>query len=248
MSSQTESRHNRDAATSEEVTPSDLTASNEKAILKHNSIQDGGSGMVIALLIFAFIATAVMGFRQIAQEAKSITQQADLPIYGEIPDFSLQRESGAPFTRFDIRDKIWVADFIFTRCAGPCPIMTQKMSELHSVLGGIDDLRFVTFTVDPEYDTADVLAKYAASYGANTNSWIFLTGNRTRIYDLCIKNFMLGLEDQSKEDYEHMIIHSTKFVLVDRKGRIRGYYDGREPAEITKLVSDIQKLVKQGAN
>jgi cytochrome oxidase Cu insertion factor (SCO1/SenC/PrrC family) len=219
-------------------------AATAEAVRVHQARAEGGSRIFIAMLVFGGVAALVMGFRQIAVEVRSASRQHEAPIMGEIPDFSLIRETGQPFTRFDLRDKIWVADFVFTRCAGPCPLMTQKMAELQNVLLGLEDLRFVTFTVDPEHDTPEVLARYAARNAADPDRWIFLTGARKRIYDLCVKDFKLAVQDQSDEDYEHMIIHSTKFVLMDRKGRIRGYFDGRDGHEITKLVAAIHKLAE----
>jgi protein SCO1/2 len=135
---------------------------------------------------------------------------------------------------------VWVADFIFTNCGGTCPTMTETMRKLQDVLPS--GIHMVSFTVDPSRDTVDVLADYARKYGADEKRWVFLTGDKQALYDLSIKGFKLALDDTSGTVAEP-ITHSTRFVLVDQKGVIRGYYGGTEDEELKRLSSDAKKLL-----
>jgi len=197
---------------------------------------------LIALTLCGIGGTA-MAFRQILHEARRIQTVSVLPILAKIPDFTLTRETSEPFSRQDLAGKVWIADFVFTSCAGPCPIMTMRMADLQRDLGDEKDVAFVSFSVDPAYDTPKVLRRYGRQYGAMPERWAFLTGDRSRIYDLSINGFKLALGEG--EDPEHTILHSTKFVLVDRSGAIRGYYDGTDAALLSSLVADVRTLCRE---
>jgi len=144
----------------------------------------------------------------------------------------------------DLRGAPWVADFIFTRCRGPCPLMTRRMAELGEVLPG--EVRRVSFTVDPEHDSPEVLAEYAERYEA-PRSWLFLTGPRPRMWELAVEGFKLGVAFSGGAPNDHgLITHSTRFVLVDAEGRIRGYYDGFEKEERRRLVAEARAVLAEG--
>jgi len=164
-------------------------------------------------------------------------QSSDLVAHERVPDFSLISQHGTPLALSDLQGKIWVADFIFTRCVAACPIMTGKMQKLQDEFKSAD-VYFVSFSVDPEYDTSEVLSRYADSYGVNANKWFFLTGKKETIYHLTQKGFNLAVGRQSTE-----ILHSSRFVLVDRQGQIRGYYDSNEKNALHKLRRDIKMLL-----
>ena len=203
------------------------------------------SRVAILLLAVGGVAGAGMAFRQMLGEAGRIVNVPVLPLYGQVPDFSLTRETGQSLSGRDLMGRVWVADFIFTRCAGPCPLMTMRMAELQTELHNLDGVRLVSFSVDPEYDTPEVLARYAGDYGADPDRWTFLTGDRRAIYDLSIKGFKLAVATGG--DYEHLILHSTKFVLVDHAAGIRGYYDGTDPEDRKKLAADVRALLSGAA-
>lgn len=158
-----------------------------------------------------------------------------LPVFGTVPQFSLTTESNLSFSRDELVGNVTIADFIFTNCAGPCPLMTAKMKELQNSLPGA---RFVSFSVDPEQDTPDVLKEYAGRFDADTRSWKFLTGNKQVIYSLSVKGFHLGVEDEPDA-----ILHSTKFVLIDRAASIRGYYDSEEDSSMQRLRNETTILL-----
>ncbi len=159
-----------------------------------------------------------------------------LPVIGEVPPFTFTDARGRSVSRDDLKGEIWVADFIFTRCASTCPIMSSRMATLPQ-----DELRLVSFSVDPDHDTPPVLDTYGARYDANPDRWSFLTGDRQAIRDLAISGFHLGVADATEDDTEP-ILHSTRFVLIDRQSRIRGYYDGLETNEVQRLLVDARRL------
>lgn len=126
--------------------------------------------------------------------------------------------------------------------------MTRRMADLQRELADEPNLRFVSFSVDPGYDTPPVLQRYADLFEADSATWFFLTGDRTAIYNLSIKGFKLAVEDGDDPEYESIIIHSTRFVLVDPKGGIRGYYDEEDPQAMEQLVTDITQLIAARAD
>ena len=174
-----------------------------------------------------------------------------LPIYGTIPDFALTERNGGSFGLVDLQGKIWVGDFIFTGCAGTCPIMTNQMAKLQAALPKELDIKLVSITVDPIRDTPEILSKYADTFGAETGRWFFLTGSYKEIVQLANEGFHLSAGQIPPEDSPDTemgpITHSIKFALIDRQGRIRGYYDGTEEASIKALIRDIKVLNHQDA-
>jgi protein SCO1/2 len=161
---------------------------------------------------------------------------------GAVPSFQLINQSGRPFGTTQLAGKIWIADFIFTACPGPCPMISSRMSELQKPLEN-SDVHLVSFTVDPARDTPEVLSGYAEKLHAQPGRWDFLTGPKSRIYDLSRNGFKLGVSDGSEETGTP--VHSTRMVLVDRHGEIRGYYDATGPDAITKLLADTSHLLRE---
>jgi protein SCO1/2 len=160
---------------------------------------------------------------------------APLPILGQIPDFRLTDQAGQPFDRATLNGRIWVADFIFTTCTGPCPRMSSLMRQVQSLS---PDARLVSFTVDPDRDTPPVLATYAQRFHAEPGRWFFLTGDRPALDTLARNAFKLGNVDGT-------LNHSTRLVLVDRQGRIRGYYGTSDDSPVTAVARDIKRLLRE---
>lgn len=163
-----------------------------------------------------------------------------LPDLGVVPAFELIDQHGEAVALKDLAGRLWIADFIFTRCPTTCPIQTAMMKQLQGRLESKaywPDMRLVSFTVDPGYDRPDVLAEYAKAAGADQDHWIFVTGTRDAIWDLSNEGFKLAAGEPAEGDGP--LFHSTKFVLVDALGRIRGYYDGVTEEGITELVADL---------
>jgi protein SCO1/2 len=160
--------------------------------------------------------------------------------YSMVPDFDLVERSNRKVTRQELTGKVWVADFIFTTCGGICPVMTSNMRKLQDKL--FADIRLVSFTVDPTHDTPEVLTEYANRYGADKDRWLFLTGDPEAIQKLSIGGFKLALDPTAGTEIEP-ITHSSRFVLVDREGFIRGYYGTQELADLDKLIEDANNLL-----
>lgn len=168
----------------------------------------------------------------------------ELPIMFPAPEIKLTDQDGEAFSSEQLEGQVWVADFIFTRCPGPCPLMTQNMKKLHDEFSETGELRFVSITVDPEYDTPEVLSRYARRHRADTDRWFFLTGEREAIVDLSVEGFKLAASTgDTADDPSHPIVHSQRFVLVDREGNIRGYYNGLETGELSRLRRDLRRLL-----
>lgn len=191
------------------------------------------------ILIPLVTAGTLFWLRQVQVSALS---NRPLPAYGDVPKFELINQDGQPFGSEQLAGKIWIADFIFTTCPGPCPIISTRMSELQKPLGKTD-VHLVSFSVDPEKDTPEVLRAYADKLRKEPLRWDFLTGSRETIYSLSKDGFKLGVSDGSEE--ERVPVHSTRFVLVDRRGTIRGYYDAVTPDAVTKLLADTNHLLRE---
>lgn len=191
-------------------------------------------GLVGAILVAAG-AVAVVGAR--ARRAP------EPPRLGALPEFRLVERSGRPLSLADLRGHPWVADFIFTRCAGACPAMTARMARLRRDVP--PDVRFVSFTVDPAHDTPEVLARYAASFHAD-EGWRFVTGPAQDLYALSVAGFKLAAMEvppaEQSAGGDGPFLHSSKFVLVDGAGVIRGYYDSTEEAAMRTLAADAAAL------
>lgn len=163
-----------------------------------------------------------------------------LPSYGEVPNFQLTNQKGEIFHGSVLSGKIWVADFMFTSCMGPCPRMTSRLHQIQEATQKMQDVRIVSMTIDPATDTAAVLASYAKEHHASPERWTFLTGPQATLHNLSRNVFKLA-------DVDGSLTHSTKFVLVDKKRQIRGYYDSYDPDSIEQLVKDIHTLAREQA-
>jgi cytochrome oxidase Cu insertion factor (SCO1/SenC/PrrC family) len=169
--------------------------------------------------------------------------------YGRVPEFSLVERSGKHATLATLRGKVWVANFIYTTCADTCPTQSAAMAKLQEQFNDKSALRFVSISVDPERDTPEVLARYAARYKASAERWLFLTGTKEQIAQLVQGGFRLSAaaltEGASKET---VILHSPRFVLVDGENQIRGYYDSRDQTALERLSKDVATLLDGKGN
>ena len=186
------------------------------------------------------IYSVVAVFLVITYIIKLTSEQEPLPVIGSIPEFEFIDSEGQSVNLNTLKGKVWVADFIFTTCTMACPIMTGNMNTIHKKYKKNDDLRLVSISVYPEYDTPEVLKEYASQYDANTDKWHFLTGKEATVKNIIKNGFKIG-------DYEDIIFHSEKFALVDRNGMIRSYYNGMKTEDMDKLKKDINRLLKQSS-
>lgn len=194
--------------------------------------------------VIAFLAgTTIIGLTWMNFKGTRPERESSLPVLGTVPEFSFTSQNGTTVTREDLLGKIWVADFIFTRCPGPCPLMSSRMKEIQSAIADAgDDVRLVSVSVDPEYDTPEVLSKYGEKYGADPAKWIFLTGAYEAVEKFVVKGMLLPLQKNG----EDQPIHSQKFVIVDAEGKIRAYHDMDDPEFMPKVLLDIGNLFREG--
>lgn len=194
----------------------------------------------IAALGFA-VSIALLLYAWNLRKVTSVYGVPELPRLGEVPAFGATNERGASVLLADLGGKVFVADFIFTTCTGICPGMTAKMKLLGEKLRDEPRIHFVSFTVDPDHDTPEVLLQYAREHGADGARWSFLRIEKAGLTRLAREGFRLAVEDGGAGASEP-ILHSTRFVLVDAAGLIRGYYDSDEPGAMTALASDARRL------
>jgi len=173
---------------------------------------------------------------------------APLGTYGTVPPFSLTERSGKTITNHDLDGKIWVADFIFTTCPGPCPIISANMAKLQSQLAGDQRVQLVSFTVDPQDDTPAVLSAYADHLGADPQRWWFLTGPEKPLYDLIQNGFYQTVQDnhgKALDPGQYVVTHSTYMALVDAHGTKRGFYQGLDADDLAKMLEAIHQLEEE---
>lgn len=156
--------------------------------------------------------------------------------YHQIPFFELTNQDGETVTRDDMLGNVYVADFFFVTCPTICPKMTTNMKYIQDKFADRKNLKFLSITVNPEHDSVPVLKEYAEKVHANTNTWDFVTGNKEEIYELAFKGFFVNVAEDSIA--EGGFLHSQLLILVDKKGRVRGYFDGTVYSEMKKDLTD----------
>lgn len=198
----------------------------------------------------AFLALLLAGCTSGSAPPPPARYDLDWPV----GSFSLTERSGKTVTDADLRGKVWVASFVFTRCTGPCPAVTAAVAALQPELADVPDLRFVTFTVDPDRDSPDELKKYADHYRADPTRWLFLTGPEKTIHKLSAEQFKQAVEKKLVAEPGDEFAHSTRLMVVDKAGVIRGAYEGvraksdetgdRLKAEMKALAARVRELAK----
>lgn len=175
-------------------------------------------------------------------------RQEPLQRLGRLPAFSFTRQDGEPFGLKQLEGRPWVANFIFTRCPTICPVFTRKMAGVQKQTAELGELALVSFSVDPKYDTPERLAAYAEKHGADPRRWSFLTGEYEQLKGTIVGGFKIamGREEGADESDIASIFHGSHFVLVDRTGEIRGYYNSEHDDDVERLVRDAARLVKSG--
>jgi protein SCO1 len=189
----------------------------------------------------------------------SCKSESKLPVYGDrdlvyndgkvvdtifhvIPDFEYINQNGDLVSKKDVLGHIFVADFFFSTCPTICPIMTSQMKRLQTLTRDIDEIRFLSFTINPKKDSPEVLLEYANQYGVDLNNWDFLTGDEEATHHLGVKGFLVHA--RADEDEPGGFAHSPSLVLIDRSGKIRGVYDGTKTEEVDQLNLDIRRLLR----
>lgn len=176
-------------------------------------------------------------------QIEPLAPAGDLPVLFDAPAFALTDQNEKPVTNETLRGQPWVAAFIFTQCAGPCPMMSAKMAQLQKTVPD-PRLRLVSFTVDPERDTPAVLKEYAGKLGADESRWHFLTGPKDAMF-AAAKGMNLSAGPATADA---PIFHSDLFVLIDGNGKVRGIYHSNEEGALTKLAADARTLIGSDTN
>jgi protein SCO1/2 len=196
----------------------------------------------VTALAAAALGGAVWMMRSGGSSAVAVTETptTGLPVLFDAASFALTDQNGQSFDSGSLRGKVWVADFIFTNCAGICPMMTQHMREFQKLTAGLP-VQMVSFSVDPERDTPPVLKQYATAAQADESRWHFLTGeSRAKLWAIC-KAMKLAVGPDGNDQ----VMHSNHFLLVDGNGHVRGVYDCTSDDFMPKLVADSNTLAKQ---
>jgi cytochrome oxidase Cu insertion factor (SCO1/SenC/PrrC family) len=185
-----------------------------------------------------FVLAVALGYSMWQGSLRRDVEQ--LPVIRAVPEFSLIDQNGRTVTNADLRGKIWIADFIFTRCKGPCPLMTARMLEMQKALTKTPEVKLVSVTVDPAYDTPEVLKAYAEANFADPERWKFLTGDKAVIEKLVTEGFMQHLAEENGEP-----VHGTMFLIVDGNGMVRSARMLEDPELIPKVLMDTGNLLRE---
>lgn len=217
------------------------------------------AGILTALLgipALSFVLLKIFGsnsfdlphyFPQIGDDGEVMIVAGDT-LFTKVPDFTLIGTKGESV---DITEgKVRVVNFFFTRCGTICPIINTNLIKVAEVFKKDDRVEFVGITVDPVFDTPDVLKQYSEAIGGKDLNYQFLTGDKKRIYDLAIEGFKLPVADASEydksiKDIDEMFIHSDKVLLIDNQGYVRGIYGGTDKADVDRLKVEIKVLLSQ---
>jgi len=202
------------------------------------------------LFLFGLLGLSfVLWFVQISRKFS----QSPLPVISAVAPFTLTSQASQPVTLADFTNHVWLADIIFTRCAGPCPRLTQQLRQVQDLLPKDSGAKLVTLTTDPEFDTPAVLKKYGERFGADFNRWTFLTGTKSEIASVAANSLKLSAQPvrlEEQKDAADLFIHTTIFVIVDKHAQLRGFFEtGGDGVDWTNAVlPKILKSVRQLEN
>ena len=171
-----------------------------------------------------------------------------LIVYNDVGRFSLTNQHHSVISEKSLEGQIWIADVIFTRCPLQCIRMTKRMRELQESLPGEKTVKLISLTADPKYDSPEVLKNYAQQYAVDQDRWWFLTGPGSEINQLAVTGLKLAVYENKPEERTapaDLFVHSTKFVLVDRQGKIRGWFDGEKPESKAEIIRAVKTLLRE---
>jgi protein SCO1/2 len=168
-------------------------------------------------------------------------------VFHTVPGFTLTDQHNTQVTGDIVKGKIHVADFFFARCPGICPKMSSQLQRVQEQFLNNPDVVILSYTVDPEHDSVEALQNYAQQYGAVKGKWYLLTGDRSQIYDLAKRGYFVNAREGNLQsaDLEENFVHTDKFILVDKEGHIRGFYNGTDPKDVDRLNLEIKILLDQ---
>lgn len=203
----------------------------------------------IFFIVFSFVQCSqgdeklpILGRKEIKNVTFEGKIQADT-IYHSIPEFNFTNQNGDIITEETFKDKIYVADFFFTTCPTICPIMKTQMLRVYEKYKDHPDVMILSHTIDPEYDSVEVLHEFADRLGVTGDTWQFVTGDKDEIYTIGQNSYMVTAREDPNEPGGYL--HSGAFLLVDKKRRIRGIYDGTKEEKVDELMVDMERLLKE---
>ncbi|PKV66285.1 SCO family protein [Pontibacter ramchanderi] len=216
--------------------------SNSKALIL-------GILLLVPLLIFIFIGsfgehhfTLRKYFPQVTATGDVVRDAQGDTLFNQVPPFTFTSQQGLPISQEDLDGYIYVTDFFFATCPDICKAMSSQMVRVQEAFQDEEQVKLVSFTVNPEHDTPEVLNEYGERYGADPKKWYFLTGDREKIYTLAQKGFYLPvMKVEGQQDF----IHSEKFMLVDKNRYVRGIYDGTDKEDVDRLILEIKVLLDE---
>jgi protein SCO1/2 len=209
---------------------------------------------VVSVVAWGLLVIAVLGSLTVAgiPVVKRFFIGPLPPVMSMVPPIQLETQDGKPFTERNFHgDNFHLVDFIFTRCGGQCPKMTQSMAEFQKFLisENWSDVHLVSVTVDPDNDTTTVLREYGQKFGADFRRWSFLLGPAKIVYPWANRGLALATEPNpgGSQTGGEEFVHSNKFVLIDKRGQIRGYFTGTDPEDIERLKVELGRLRRAGS-
>ncbi len=203
-------------------------------------------GVLVAAMAGVLAATFWLGSTRSRTGGWDDRPLEGLGRFGTAPDFSLIERSGKPIRLLDLKGKILVVNFIYTRCKDSCPLQSAEMAKFQSDLKDLKEVRLISVSVDPERDTPEALSRYAERFHADPERWLFLTGQKEEIYRLAQEGFHLSALPASEVGQKSTeILHSSRFVLVDGEAEIRGYYDSTDPEALRRAQRHVRTLLRQ---
>lgn len=198
----------------------------------------GGIALVAAVLVAAFV-----------RERLGSPPAKPLPVIQPVPPFVLTNHLGTLTSLESLRGKVWLADIIFTRCPGQCVVMTREMAALQRLLPDRSDFVMVSLTADPAFDTPERLRRFAELHGGDLDRWFLLTGTKADLYTLALRGLLLSVEENpgalESPNLEDLFLHSSRFVLVDRQGRLRGYFNGDGTTPRPTIIEAVEQLLAE---
>ncbi|MBS1773696.1 MAG: SCO family protein [Bacteroidetes bacterium] len=200
---------------------------------------------IILLSFFIILSAVFIGYSY----NETQKHQKPLPTYGnpghKVGNFSFVNQDGKTITQNDVNGKIRVVEYFFTTCKGICPRMNENMSKVYNEFRGNKEVLILSHSVDPKKDTVQAMKAYSLRFDADANQWMFLTGDKKELYDMARDEYLVtATDDTAASDIASDFIHTDRFILVDRGGRIRGQYEGTKMGSVNQLIGDIKLLLK----
>ncbi|MDH4129371.1 MAG: SCO family protein [Spirochaetota bacterium] len=200
------------------------------------SKSEKGSKIAVIIMLVLLIAWGIWKISKRWKGGSSVV----LTSYWKIPDFNLTERSSKKLSLKDLENNIWVANFFHTNCGNPCRKINLQMSMLQKSYENINNVKLISISLDPERDTPEVLTNFANKYLAPKSRWYFLTGDKNTVYTLVLNGFKLGIMQLQDKN---TIPYSSKFVLVDNRGMVRGFFDGENDKSMRMLQISIKTLL-----